>query len=107
MKNYIVTISAVFGSVDSVESFTDKSKAEEFVLDWANQNRPDWDADTSEHFANATEALEWFKNNSENVDYAIQLFESELDISAREHLADINSIATNSSIASTSQMNVY
>jgi len=94
MINYVITISAVFGRVDSVECFADKSKAEEFVLNWANQNRPDCDADTDAHFNSASEALEWFKNNSENVDYIIQLFESDMELTVREHLAEINGIVT-------------
>jgi len=75
---YNVVISAVFGGVDEVVSFINEDEANQYVLDWANQNRPDWGADSDESFADAYDAIKWFEKNDGSVDYVIQMIESDL-----------------------------
>lgn len=64
---YIVIIMKVFGGVEEVHDFGDKVSANEFILGWCNGG--------DEKFTTAEEGLDWFRDNQDKVDFAIQLVE--------------------------------
>lgn len=72
---FVVIVLLVFGGVDCVETFTDENEANEYIVEWANDNCPE-----HIYFETANEALEWFKNNDSLVDYTIQLYTSSIKI---------------------------
>lgn len=72
---FVVIVLLVFGGVDHVETFTDENKANEYIVEWANDNCTE---DVS--FETAEEALDWFRDNDSSVDYTIQLHTSSIKI---------------------------
>lgn len=72
---YTVAIVAVFGGIESLHPFTQKSQAEDFVKEWAKDNHP-----KNKEFKNADDAIEWFKNNDDKVDFTIELHMNELEL---------------------------
>jgi len=67
---YTVVIYLIFGGVTKMVPFEDKAEMEEFVLDWVNANSPDGIS-----FTNANEGVEWFEENSDQVEKGI-MFDS-------------------------------
>lgn len=68
---FVVIVLLVFGGVDHVETFTDENKANEYIVEWANDNCPE-----HIYFETAEEALDWFSNNDSLVDHTIQIHTS-------------------------------
>jgi len=71
---HTVVIYAVLGEIESVESFTSNEEAHRYLLNWANKNNRD-----GLTFNSTSEALDWFRNNEEDIDYTIELFEHTLN----------------------------
>lgn len=76
MTIYTVAIVVVFGGIESINNYTNEAAANAAILEWANDNNPEGLV-----FDDAIDALEWFSRNSEDIDYSIQLFESEIAFS--------------------------
>lgn len=72
---YTVAIVAVFGGIESLHPFTQKSQAEDFVKDWAKRYHPN-----NKEFKNAEDAINWFKENDDKVDFTIELHINELEL---------------------------
>ena len=66
---YTVIVYLVFGGIDSVESFTSETSAYKHFFDWANKNNTE-----NLVFDDVSKALEWFRNNEEQIDYTIDFF---------------------------------
>ena len=73
-KIYVVTICLVFGEVDEVNVFLTKEQADTFILEWTNLNAPE----CVDLFTSSIEALDWMSDNTERMEYTIQLFELEI-----------------------------
>lgn len=71
IKLWNVIVFQVFGGIVSSHIEFDEDKANERVLAWANANYPQ--NERGEDFTTADEALEWFSENSENVDESITI----------------------------------
>lgn len=71
---YTVIIYAVFGGIDSVESFISETSAYKYFFDWANSNNTE-----NLVFDDVSEALEWFRCNETELDYTIDFFEYEIN----------------------------
>lgn len=71
---YTVIVYAVFGGIDSVESFSSKADAYKYFFDWANNNNT-----KDLIFDDVLEALEWFRDNEEYLDYTIDFFEHKIN----------------------------
>jgi len=69
-KIYTVIIYAVFGGIDSVESFNSETSAYKYFFDWVNENNTE-----NLVFDDVSKALEWFRSNEEKLDYTIDFFE--------------------------------
>lgn len=71
---YTVIIYAVFGGIDSVESFVSETSAYKYFFDWANSNNTE-----NLVFDDVSEALEWFRRNETELDYTIDFFEYKIN----------------------------
>lgn len=75
MEIYIVIVSLVFGGVNYAETFTNKEEANDYILEWANDHTLDGIS-----FETSEEALEWFLQNNDKVDYIIELKTSSISL---------------------------
>lgn len=93
---YTVVIFQVFGGVEEVYTFYDKSLADGFVLNWCNGGNTQ---EESLEFASAEEGLEWFKNNQEKVDFTIHLIETPIEFTRDDFMAFYRSDTFHESIS--------
>lgn len=73
---YTVVIYLVFGGVDRVIPYEDKAEMEEFILEWVNANAPEGIS-----FSDVDEGIEWFEQNSDQVEEGIMYDSFTLDAS--------------------------
>jgi len=71
---YTIVVYAVFGGIDSLESFTSEKNAYKYFFDWANENNTE-----NLVFDDVSKALEWFRSNEEELDYTIDFFEHSIN----------------------------
>lgn len=75
MNVYTVIIYLVFGGIDSVKSFATQEEAHAFILRWSKNHTHNG------AFETAQDALKWFDEHQESVEYAIALHTHVLELS--------------------------